>query len=376
MARIIYTALCLFCMLSCQKGNKQNLSNAETIKCNVENYKDIDFNAVLDSVTYVKLETDTNCLINSIGKVVYYNDCYYILPVSKQALLVFDKAGHFLSKLDKQGGGPDEYVEINDFTFNEGDSTVAVLDLGQYKLISYSLKDWEQKSRTTVPVFVRDIISMQNNNYLGFNEQEGLYLLTEQGGRSTKWVDYDKRVDILPQNIGYLYPYGNEIGFFSPYDNVIYHLKNDTLSPAYKMEYNKTTPADYKMAYSKNVEDNPKDRKFDYRIVSHFENERWILQLLYHEETNKTNLMMYDKKKNECCMVGKVAGFQDGFAVDLTPCIMKDCIIYPINDLPATQLKEQLKKYPDHKLSPAFKKIINESKDDDNPILQILHLKK
>lgn len=376
MNRIIYIFLCFLCLLSCQKGNKVNLSGIEKIKCDVENYRDINFDTVLDSVTYVKLETDTNCLINSIGKVVYYNDCFYILPVSKQALLVFDKTGHFLSKLDKQGGGPDEYVEINDFTFNEGDSTVTVLDLGQYKLITYSIKDWKQKSRTTLPIFVRDIIAMKDNCYLGLNEQEGLYLLTEYGGQSTRWVKYDKRVNILPQDIGYLYPYGNNVGFFSPYDNVIYHVKNDTLTPAYKIEYSKTTPADYKLFRDETVEDDPKSHKFDYRIVSHFENTRWILQLLYHEETNKANLMMYDKRKNECCMVGKVTGFEDGFAVNCTPNIMKNCIIYPINDLPVAELKEQLKKYPDNKLSLAFKRVINESKEDDNPVLQILHLKK
>ena len=66
-----------------------------------------------DSFRIVPLETSDESLVGEITKIKKYNHFYYVL--SAQTLFCFDADGKFVSKLEKQGEGPEEYIRIEDF---------------------------------------------------------------------------------------------------------------------------------------------------------------------------------------------------------------------------------------------------------------------
>ncbi len=87
----------------------------------------------------VALETTTDNLISSIDKIEMLNNKLYILDKKSQVITVFDKDGFYLSKIDRRGQGPEEYIDIADFTVT--DSLIYVLSRGGKKIIAYNHSD-------------------------------------------------------------------------------------------------------------------------------------------------------------------------------------------------------------------------------------------
>jgi hypothetical protein len=62
-----------------------------------------------------RLETSNECLVADISKIIFQNGMYYISDDVSLFLHVFDSKGKFLKKLEKQGQGPGEYIDIKTF---------------------------------------------------------------------------------------------------------------------------------------------------------------------------------------------------------------------------------------------------------------------
>lgn len=82
---------------------------------------------VFSDVKVIKLETTENNLINEIKRVKYYDSRYYILDERSQQIFCFDE-GSFVYKIDSQGRGQGEYHYITDFSIDEKNEQMVVLD--------------------------------------------------------------------------------------------------------------------------------------------------------------------------------------------------------------------------------------------------------
>lgn len=96
----------------------------------------------IESAETVPLETTDECLIGTIDKILAWEDRYYILDGKFRRILCFDTEGRFLSKLDKVGRGPGEYMYIRDFDIR--DERLYVLEID--KIMVYDLSGEFQKS--------------------------------------------------------------------------------------------------------------------------------------------------------------------------------------------------------------------------------------
>jgi hypothetical protein len=68
------------------------------------------------NVRYIPLETNDDCLIGSVKKVLVRNSRIYVADFSRAiALFVFDMNGKFLFKIARMGQGPGEYTSFRDF---------------------------------------------------------------------------------------------------------------------------------------------------------------------------------------------------------------------------------------------------------------------
>lgn len=361
-------------LLCCGCSNKEKDNTIiKEINCNLDYYEDIDFHTLIDSVEYIKLETNPNSLIDNIAKIVYYDNRFYILTDSQNSIFEFDRHGNYINKLERQGGGPEEYVMISDFTINKDNSALTILDSSQNKLLVYDLNTFTFTKSILLSTFIRNIIALNNDDgYLAFNANQGLYKIID----NTDIHEYinDEGLDIPTQDIGYLYWLEEATGFFSPSENRIYHYENKQLKPIYKINYNKSTPADLT---KKDTKSNQLDNLplYDYSVALHTETEKWIVQLLNNYKSNTANYFIYDKNANKAFMLGNVRNYYDGFQLKYYPLsMMNGCIIYPIDNFTIMNYQEELKQQPGSKISTNFRNIILTSKEEENPILQILHL--
>ncbi len=108
--------------------------------------EEIDFNnlpvliadtSVIETIRYITLETNKNCLIHNIDKIIFANNQFYILDIFQKAIMVFDEKGNYINKLQKTGKGPGEYIGINDFDI-DADKNIVVYDNMAQKMIKYS----------------------------------------------------------------------------------------------------------------------------------------------------------------------------------------------------------------------------------------------
>ena len=63
----------------------------------------------LANVKYIPLETNDSCLINVITGAALGDDIMVLTDIKQQCVYIFDYSGKYLGKIDRKGGGPEEY---------------------------------------------------------------------------------------------------------------------------------------------------------------------------------------------------------------------------------------------------------------------------
>lgn len=83
----------------------------------------------------------------AISKITYSNDRYYVLdgPRALKRLFIFDNQGKIITKIDKRGRGPEEYLSIADFSVKN--DTIYILDNLKVQIVEYDLQGQHLRSR-------------------------------------------------------------------------------------------------------------------------------------------------------------------------------------------------------------------------------------
>jgi len=98
---------------------------------------------IFKEILILPLETSDSCFIGKITKVKKTKDYIFILAKNSGEntgtdLLVFKTNGDFIRKVGRNGKGPGEYTNIQDFCVAEGNGGIFVLDLD--KIIEYDIQ--------------------------------------------------------------------------------------------------------------------------------------------------------------------------------------------------------------------------------------------
>ena len=89
-----------------------------------EQYKASD---IFENLTLIPLETTDESLIGSINKILIIDTVIYIMDAKSKAIMLFNTKGKYITKIVRRGAGPNEYIELNDFTvLTNGD--IVILD--------------------------------------------------------------------------------------------------------------------------------------------------------------------------------------------------------------------------------------------------------
>lgn len=126
---------CLFVIIlfgfitSCSTKRDEPVQEGDlkTIHFDENQVKELSFSFFVDTIELIPLETTEKNLIGEITRAIFNEGKYYIRSTNgmqDEKLFVFDKTGKFLQQISQKGGGPDEYIEMNDFTITHDNKIV------------------------------------------------------------------------------------------------------------------------------------------------------------------------------------------------------------------------------------------------------------
>ncbi len=249
--RVIIGIMCLATMLcSC----KENKSTGEIIKIKINPLKaqeEINLSEFVDSVKYIKLQSDSNCLMGRILFIKIKQKYIYVCDVGQKIIFVFDKNGKYVSKLDKRGKGPDEYMYINGAFIDDNEKFIEVFDgkgvLLKYSNISFNLLEKHPMEKVIANSFrkindyyyfatqqIKNLVNKKNTN---------ANVLIVKNGKIVK-ILFDK--DIETNNITYT-PFhesftvndNKELFVSIMYDNTFYKLQDMNAYPVLTVDFGK-----------------------------------------------------------------------------------------------------------------------------------------
>ena len=90
-------------------------------------------------VRYVPLETTDQSLIQGIHKMATSKDKIVICDIVQNTIFIFDKDGHYINSINKEGPGPQEYSSIQNFAVDFQKEEIYICDYPlKYRILTYS----------------------------------------------------------------------------------------------------------------------------------------------------------------------------------------------------------------------------------------------
>jgi hypothetical protein len=163
MKKIIILLVLIVVIVSCST-KKKTLSDECITSLKPEPNEPQLLSSMIKSVRFIPLETTEQSLIGRLlMKIKKINNKYYVSFDFKE-LLEFDENGKFIKKIGRIGGGPGEYVELDDFDVFENGNIIIE---GVQKLIFYD-KDGKYQHTVELEFMPGNMKLVQNNRILIF----------------------------------------------------------------------------------------------------------------------------------------------------------------------------------------------------------------
>ncbi|WP_285826815.1 6-bladed beta-propeller [Bacteroides acidifaciens] len=241
----------LFLSIGCQQrkvytSNIESDSTTVDITVNLENYQGVPYDSLIDDISFVRLETNDDCLIGAISQIICTDSLMFISDrdVSK-SIYCFDRQGKFLRKLGAVGQGLGEYSGYYCYiTLSPDKKNLIIMDWG--KLIYFDFKGNLLKEITLDSSHaIRNLEFIDNNLMAGFE----FYGNTSVKSKPMLSV-YDTQLNLehcafptistdnfvlSPMNP--LRKFDNEVYFNLPYSDTFYKVSSNHVSKAFHINF-------------------------------------------------------------------------------------------------------------------------------------------
>jgi hypothetical protein len=185
---------------------------------------------IAKSIEYIKLETDTNCLIGKVNyafKNIRFTDNIIFVTDNSGKILSFDYSGKFITQIGKVGRGPGEYPKLGSFSYLPDTKQIIVNPFETNKLLFYNLNGFFVKEiilefRPTQIVAHKNLIVLVaprgRRNYTGYYS---LIVLSDEGKEIAKLIYRKNEMEIERSD---KIPFGGSGShIFSFADGLVYH---------------------------------------------------------------------------------------------------------------------------------------------------------
>lgn len=294
MKNILYATLILAIFSSCKHTTSVDLEG-EKINCSEISNKIFKLSDMASSISIIPLETNDSCLIGEISKLDFFNEKIFILDkIYSARLFVFNKEGKYLFDIGKRGAGPDEYVQINDFSINKKKNTIYVL-CDKKKVFCYSLSG-QYKGQIALDFFA-DAMEYKDDCFYFICDRvkRGNLIITDMKG-NIKYEDFSN--EQMGENLLMLiHPFlqrDSTLLYRRYLDNNIYEIYSDKSRVAYNVDFGKDGIA---LDDLKDIPHHEVKKKLAYsrgKIKYLIENKDYI-QILFFDK-NLPCIAVYDKK--------------------------------------------------------------------------------
>lgn len=244
--KYLYIPFLLFVFVSCLGKREVNVScNVEKIYANGQ--LEFDFDKAFAFSHYTKLETNSNCLISHIIKIVF-TDKIFIQDYNSK-IFIFNMKGEYLNKIDFKGNAPEEYSSISDFVVN--DSLITITDTNAKNAVSYHLDGhFVKKEKMPMEILYNEKIGEYDLWYTG---NVGCDLNYSKSNKKFHKLVFAKDLSVISmfspfgaESNGYVYrttspfyEYNNKHFFIEPINDTIYSIKEETIVPEYVVDFGK-----------------------------------------------------------------------------------------------------------------------------------------
>ena len=117
----------------------------------------------VDSICYLKLENVEDAFISHINKVIFKGGKIFIGDLMIHKVVVYDTNGIFQYALDKKGRGPEEYLEIKNFTVDS--SYIYIIDNFKGTLQAYDNTNGKFAFSRKMPFVAWDLAPLKNGGF-------------------------------------------------------------------------------------------------------------------------------------------------------------------------------------------------------------------
>lgn len=176
----------------------------------------------------VALETVDASLIKHIKKIIRHNDKLIILNAGVE-VLIFDKDGKFLHKINKRGNGPNEYTNIVDISMDDSNGNIIVYS-DNYKLLFFDLVgNYVSQVNSIAKDNIYERIVYDKNLLYFFNplNRKDVNLFKTFDLKKNEYKDnfhIDKSIDLMLRPMGVSIVKSKAIWYVAPLSNLLSNI--------------------------------------------------------------------------------------------------------------------------------------------------------
>lgn len=375
---IILFLIYFFSFQACNLKKEPLTINAEK-EIVIDEIKKSRNDSIIKDFKYIKLETNDDCLVGAIDKILFRNNIYILDKKIAKSLFVFNLSGRFLFKLRNIGKGPGEFISINDFDIDVN-GNIYILDIYGKKIINFDsqgeyLKEIKLNFYSHSFCYLGLDQFVLNQNDLSDNVFNIIYW--KNGVSEKKYFPYRKSIDDKQgfHTVEYrIHHSRNSIMYCPKYTHILYNIATEGISEKYIFNFGqkKEIPLDYLKSISFRDQ-------IDYLMNSDVV---WYLDNFYETEKVVSFTFMYKQRKWTIFYSKETSKYE---LYDCLPCIgMKNNILgnlYPLGVFENQFIAKidfsqivSLKKNPESILYKENLQLLNSLTTFPNPVLVLYEL--
>lgn len=306
-----------FSVLSCKQQveiNYKDLSGADIIIADYDKSTEIDKDILIDSISFIKLQTTPKSLIGEIDDIFFLDNTIVVVDkeISK-AVLLFDMNGQFKGQVSRLGNGRHEYLKLHDVCVTP-DGLIAIYDILKDKILYFDNKGHFEKEQNISFRFSEFAFVDSTNiifNIIGSDRKkkynDHTYVVTDSKLKELYFFGDDIQTESFTyrKNHG-LYSYGNNTYCTINLGTTVYQVEKDSLRSAYIIDIPDNV-TNYSFESDKEFFDLRNKHSFfgdnflelkDYTIIGYRVPRKGNQFFVYDHETKKTTLLTRKQMQN------------------------------------------------------------------------------
>lgn len=279
MKKYILVITLFLALLSCERMNDTNRMEINVNEAEIVN--DEDLNKYIEELDFFIVDT-TQIIFNQVNKIIS-DDSFIILLTGKgrKEVIVIDKDSKLFGRINYYGGGPGEFKNINDITYNFKTKEIIIYDIVSRSLFSYDLKGtfrWQKKIDLQAEKIITDdeyyyFYTNKLFSELGANRE--VVVLDSACKKVNSFFKYKEEPFNFRLTISQVFSRNdkNQIFYSNVFRDTIYQVSNKNCVPYLILKFDEKIPTKYTQD-ADSYNNNSKHYVFNHGLFSL--NEKWI----------------------------------------------------------------------------------------------------